>query len=52
MLFKGNITITGARASAAARNADEKNNQVTFKFYAPFADCISEINNTQVDSFR
>ena len=52
ILVKGNVTITWAGADAAARNADKRNNQVSFKSSALFTDCISEINNTQVDSAK
>ena len=45
----GTITIRKAGGEAAARQADERNKGVTFKNCAPFTDCISEINNTQID---
>ena len=50
ILVKGKITITGAGADAAARQADERDKGVAFKNCAPFTNCISEINNTQVDN--
>ena len=40
---KGTITI---RNTAAANNTNKK---VIFKNFAPFTNCISQINNTQVD---
>ena len=50
ILFKGNITVNNtAGAGAAANNTNKK---VIFKNYTPFADCISETNNTQVDSAK
>ena len=49
ILVKGKITITGAAADAATRQADERDKGVAFKNCAPFVNCISEINNTQVD---
>ena len=52
ILVKGKITITGAGADAAARQADERYKGVTFKSCAPFTNCISEINNTQVDKAK
>ena len=52
ILVKGEITITGRGADAAARQADERDKGVTFKNCAPFTNCISEINNTQVDSSK
>ena len=52
ILVKGTITITGAGADAAARQADERDEGVAFKNCAPFINCISEINNTQVDNAK
>ena len=52
ILVKGTTTITGAEADAAARKADERIKGVTFKNCAPFTNCISEINNTQVDKAK
>ena len=51
-LVKGIITITGAGADAAARQADERDKDVAFKNFAPFINCISEINNTQVNNAK
>ena len=50
ILVKGTITITGAGADAAARQADERDKGVAFKNCAQFINCISEINNTQVEN--
>ena len=52
ILVKGRITITGAGADAAARQADERDKGTAFKNCAPFTNCISEINNTQVDNAK
>ena len=52
ILVKGKITITGAGADAAARQADERDKGVAFKSCTPFTNCISEINNTQVDNAK
>ena len=52
ILVKGTITITGAGADAADRQADEKDKGVAFKNCAPFTNCISKINNTQVDNVK
>ena len=50
ILVKGNISvISTADAGAAANN---KNKKVIFKNCTPFANCISEINNTQVDNAK
>ena len=52
ILFKGTITIAGAGADAAARQADERDKGVAFKNCALFTDCISEINNTKVGNAK
>ena len=52
ILVKGTITITGAGADAAARQADERDKGVAFKNCASFTNCISEINNTQVGNAK
>ena len=51
-MVKGTIIITGAGDDAAARQADERDKVVVFKNCAPFTNCISEINNTQVDNAK
>ena len=48
MLVKGTIRITGAENDAAARQADERKKGVVFKNCAPFINCKSEINNTEI----
>ena len=50
MLVNGRITITGAGADAATRQADERDKCVAFKNCAPFIKCISTINNTDMDT--
>ena len=52
ILVKGKKTITGAGADAAARRADERDNGVAFKKCALFTNCISEMNNIQVDNAK
>ena len=52
ILVSGTITITGAGADDAAKRLDERNKVVIFKNCAPFTDCISEINNTQIDNAK
>ena len=52
ILVKGKITTAGAGADAAARQADERDKGVIFKNCAPFINCISEINNTQIDNAK
>ena len=50
MLLKETITVVEQVAGAAAIAADKNKKQVMFKNCAPFTDCISELNNTQVDN--
>ena len=52
ILVKGKITITGAGADAAAKQADERDKGVAFKNCASFTSCISEMNNTQIDNAK
>ena len=52
ILVKGKITITGAGDDAAARQADKRDKDVAFKNCARFTNCISEINNTQIDDAK
>ena len=52
ILVKGKITIAGAGADAAARQADERDKGVIFKNCATFINWISEINNTQIDNAK
>ena len=46
------MTVTGAGADDAAKQLEERNKGVIFKNYALFIDCISEINNTQIDNVK
>ena len=52
ILVKGTITIAGEGADAATRHADERDKGIAIKNCAPFINCISEINNTQVDNAK
>ena len=52
ILVKVKITITGAGNDAAARQVDERDKGVAFKNYTPLTNCISEINNTQIDNAK
>ena len=47
ILARGTITVRNTAAASAAVN--NTNKKVIFKNCAPFTDCITEINNTQVD---
>ena len=46
ILVKGTITVTNTETAAAPNN---RNKKVIFKNCAPFTDCISEINNKEID---
>ena len=47
ILLSGTITV--AQVAAGRGN---NNTQVVFKNYGPFTDCMSEINNTQLDNAK
>ena len=48
ILAKGTITVNNTSAQGVAAN--NTNKEVIFKNCAPFTNCISEINNTQIDN--
>ena len=48
ILVKGNISVNNTAAEGAAAN--NTNKKVIFKNCAPFTNCISKINNTQIDN--
>ena len=50
ILVKGTITVNNTAAQGAAAN--NTNKKVIFKICAPFTNCISEINNTQIDNAK
>ena len=53
ILVKGNISVNntaGAAAAAAAAAANNTSKKLIFKNCAPFTNCISKINNTQIDN--
>ena len=52
ILVSGTITIYGAEADDAAKRTDERNKGVTLKNCALFNDCLSEINNIQIDNAK
>ena len=49
ILVKGTISVNNTAAQGAANNTNKK---VIFKNCAPFPNCISEINNTQIDNAK
>ena len=50
ILVKGNISVNNTAAAGA--DANNTNKKVIFKNCAPFTDCISKINNIQVDNAK
>ena len=50
ILAKGTITVNNTAAQGAAAN--NTNKRVIFKNCAPFTNCRSEINNTQIDNAK
>ena len=50
ILVKGTISFNSIAAQGAAAN--NTNKKVIFKNCAPFTNCISEINNTQIDNAK
>ena len=48
ILVKGNITVNNTAAAGA--DAINTNKKVISKICAPFTNCISKINNTQIDN--
>ena len=47
ILVSGTIAVSELAASGGNNNM-----QKVFKYFAPFTDCISEINNTQIDTAK
>ena len=50
ILIKGTISVNNTAAAGAAGN--NINKKVIFKNCVPFTNCISEINNTQIDNAK
>ena len=50
ILVKGTISVTNTAAEGAAAN--NINKKIIFKNCTPFTNCISEINNTQIDNAK
>ena len=50
ILVKGTITVNNTAAAGAAAN--NTNKKIIFKICDPFTNCISEINNTQIDNAK
>ena len=48
ILVKGNTTVNDTPGAGAAAN--NTNKKIIFKNCAPFTNCISKINNTQIDN--
>ena len=52
ILVSGTITTDEAVDYDAAKRAGRREKGVIFKNFWPFTDCISEINNTQIDNAK
>ena len=50
VFVKGTITVDDTSDAGAAAN--NTNKRLIFKICAPFSNCISEINNTQIDNAK
>ena len=49
MLVSGRMTIAGYRRISSSATGGGKNNiKIVFKWWAPLADCITKIKNTQI----
>ena len=51
ILVKGTVSVNNTAAQGAAAN-NNNNKKVIFKNCAPFTNCMSEINNTQIDNAK
>ena len=51
ILVKGTISVNNTAAAGAAA-VNNNNKKVIFKNCAPFTNCISEVNNTQIDNAK
>ena len=49
ILASGTKTVVGAEADKVVKASDRNDKQAMFTKYGSFTDCITEINNTQVD---
>ena len=52
ILLKGTITIDWLGDNDATKRADERSKGAIFKNCAPFTECISNINNTQINNAK
>ena len=52
ILLKGTITSDWLGDNDATKRADERSKGVIFKNCAPFTECISNINNTQINNAK
>ena len=52
ILVSGTITIDGDGADDNAKRFYERNKRVIFQNCAPFTDCRSKIDNTQIDNAK
>ena len=50
ILVKGTTTVAGQGVNTVAIAVDRNDKNAIFKNYAPFSNCISEINSRQIDN--
>ena len=50
--YKWNYNNYWSRSNDAAKRLNERNKRIIFTNCAPFTDCISEINNRQIDNAK
>ena len=50
ILVKGNTSVNNTAGAGPGAAANNTNKKVIFKSCAPFTNCISKINNTQIDN--
>ena len=52
ILVEGKITITGPGADDVAKRADERDKEIILKNCAPFINCKTEINRTEINNAK
>ena len=52
ILVSGSVIIDRAGNNDNEKQSHKRNKEVTFRNCVPFTDCISEINNTQIDNAK
>ena len=52
ILVRGTTKINGSRDNDTAKRTGHRNKRIILKDCAPFNECLSNINNTQIDIAR